>query len=64
MYCDAVTPGFICISNKAELMSPQEIELQKFGQRSYIVMLNYLCNATKKILNNFCFILGNLKFTY
>ena len=52
MQC-VVTRFIICISNKIDDLDKG---LQKFYQRSSIVIFSDLCNAFKKILDN---ILGN-----
>ena len=46
MQCE-VTSGIICINNKVEYLD-KKTQLQKFYQRSYLVILSDLCNENKK----------------
>ena len=45
-----VTGCVICISNNVEYLKKE-----KFSQRSYIVILTYLCNTLNKILDKISF---------
>ena len=53
--CNVVSHDVYCISSKVEYLAKEHMQLQKFHQRSYVVMASDLGNAIKKLLDRFSY---------